>query len=525
MKPLYEALALARLDLSLVRHVRTLAWAALAVVLIPALYALIYLEAVWDPASRTGTLSALIVDLDEGTVSQGQRVRLASDLVRSLQSRQLFAFELARDEEAARREVRAGRRLFVLVIPRDFSASALAGEKAGSGRLVVYASEGNHYAGAGLARRFAAELGHQVNETLNERRWALVLGAAAGSGASLQQLRQGLEGLGRGAQAQTEGLRQAAEAHRRWLAGSGPVFDGVDQLAGGVREAAAAAPALAPAFAGPERLDELQRGARRLQAGAAELQTGLSALEQGAARLRTGVELVQSRLPATAEGLGGTPGGLAAPVQPEVQISAPVPNEGTAHAPSSVPVALWLGAVMVGFLVPLRQLPTNLTAHSRLGVVLGKFAWPALLVAAQAVAVLAMLLGVLRIQAAHPWALAATLVVTSLTFMAMTLVLVRALGDAGKALASILLVLQLSAAGGIVPIELSSSFFRELNPWLPFTWVVRAVRASLFGAYDHSWGAALGLVALAGVVALVIAAWVGRWRIVPRERYGPTLDL
>jgi putative membrane protein len=158
-------------------------------------------------------------------------------------------------------------------------------------------------------------------------------------------------------------------------------------------------------------------------------------------------------------------------------------------------------------------------------VVLGKFAWPALLVAAQAVAVLAMLLGVLRIQAAHPWALAATLVVTSLTFMAMTLVLVRALGDAGKALASILLVLQLSAAGGIVPIELSSSFFRELNPWLPFTWVVRAVRASLFGAYDHSWGAALGLVALAGVVALVIAAWVGRWRVVPRERYGPTLDI
>jgi putative membrane protein len=107
----------------------------------------------------------------------------------------------------------------------------------------------------------------------------------------------------------------------------------------------------------------------------------------------------------------------------------------------------------------------------------------------------------------------------------MTLALVRALGDTGKALASILLVLQLSAAGGIVPIELSSSFFRELNPWLPFTWVVRAVRASMFGAYDHGWGIALGLVALAGVVALVIATWVGRWRVVPQEHYGPRLDL
>jgi putative membrane protein len=139
--------------------------------------------------------------------------------------------------------------------------------------------------------------------------------------------------------------------------------------------------------------------------------------------------------------------------------------------------------------------------------------------------VLLMVLLVLQIRPVHPWALAATLAVTSLTFMAMTLALVRALGDTGKALASILLVLQLSAAGGIVPIELSSSFFRELNPWLPFTWVVRAVRASMFGAYDHGWGIALGLVALAGVVALVIATWVGRWRVVPQEHYGPRLDL
>ena len=376
-----------------------------------------------------------------------------------------------------------------------------------------------------MARRFAAELGHQVNETLNERRWALVLGAAAGSGASLQQLRQGLEGLGQGAQALSEGLLQATDAHKRWVSGSGVVFDGLGQLVDGVREAAAAAPALAPSFAGPERLDELQRGARRLQEGAAELHSGLSVLQQGAARMRTGMELVRGRLPDAAEAPEGTPSGLASPVLPEVQIDAPVPNEGTAHVPSSVPVALWLGAVMVGFLVPLRQLPADLAAPSRLGVALGKFAWPALLVLAQAGAVLLMLLLVLRIRAAHPWALAATLAVTSLTFMAMTVLLVRALGDAGKALASILLVLQLSAAGGIVPIELSSSFFRELNPWLPFTWVVRAVRASLFGAYDHAWGTALGLVALAGLTALVIATWVGRWRVVPSERYGPTLDL
>lgn len=525
MTTLREALALARLDASIFRHSRALILAALGVMLIPALYALIYLEAVWDPASRTPALHALVVDLDEGTVSQGQRVRLAADLVQTLRARQVFTFEMAQDEESARREVRAGRSLFVLVIPRDFSASALAGEKAGSGRLVVYASEGNHYGGAGLARRFAAELGHQFNETLNERRWALVLGTATGSGKSLLQLRQGLDSLNLGVRAQAEGLGQAADATSRWIIASGPVFDGLTQLVDGVRDVSAVAPTLAPAAASREKLDDLARGSRRLQEGASELQAGLSTLRDGAARLSAGLTLVQSRLPDADPGPGGTPGGLAAPVQPEVQIDAPVPNEGTAHAPSSIPVALWLGAVMVTFLVHLRQVPHGLALSTRWGVTLGKFALPSLVVLAQAAMVLLMILLVLRIQPIHPWALAATMAVTSLTFMAMTLALVRALGDSGKALASILLVLQLSAAGGVVPIELSSSFFRELNPWLPLTWVVRAVRASMFGAYDHSWGVALGLVALAGILALVIATWVGRWRVVPREQYGPKLDL
>jgi putative membrane protein len=158
---------------------------------------------------------------------QDQRVRLGADVVRTLQARKVFAFQLAPDEAAARREVRSGRSLFVLVIPRDFTASALSAERPGSGRLMVYASEGNHYAGAGLARRFAADLGHQVNEAINERRWAMVLGAAAGTGASLQELRAGVAGLHTGARAQADGLRRATEGAQKWNAGAGPVLDGV----------------------------------------------------------------------------------------------------------------------------------------------------------------------------------------------------------------------------------------------------------------------------------------------------------
>ena len=54
---------------------------------------------------------------------------------------------------------------------------------------MVVLSEGNNYAAAGIARRFAVDLGHQVNEALNEKRWEQVLMSADGSGKSLDMLR------------------------------------------------------------------------------------------------------------------------------------------------------------------------------------------------------------------------------------------------------------------------------------------------------------------------------------------------
>jgi len=97
--------------------------------------------------------------------------------------------------------------------------------------------------------------------------------------------------------------------------------------------------------------------------------------------------------------------------------------------------------------------------------------------------------------------------------------------DVGKALALVFLILQLSAAGGVLPIELTGAVFRDLSPWLPFTWVVRAFRASLFGAYDNTWLTAWGAILMAAAVAFVISTVVGRWRFVSEAEHRPALDL
>jgi putative membrane protein len=85
--------------------------------------------------------------------------------------------------------------------------------------------------------------------------------------------------------------------------------------------------------------------------------------------------------------------------------------------------------------------------------------------------------------------------------------------------------LQLAAGGGVMPIELSGGFFQSVHEWLPFTWVIKAFRTSLFGAFNHGGLEALVVVVAGGVVSLLLAAWVGKWKVVPAELYKPGIDV
>ncbi len=193
-------------DLDLFRRFPRLGLAALAIVLVPAVYALIYLSSVWDPNAKTSSLPVGIVNLDQGSAYQGRASNVGVELVQELMRSGEFGFRPVADADTARQGVKLGRLAFAVIIPADFSASALPGTRPGGGKVVVVLSEGNNYAAAGIARRFAAELGHQVNEALNEQRWEQVLLSADGSGKSLDMLRAGMAQLRTGARTFGEGL-------------------------------------------------------------------------------------------------------------------------------------------------------------------------------------------------------------------------------------------------------------------------------------------------------------------------------
>lgn len=331
--------------------------------------------------------------------------------------------------------------------------------------------------------------------------------------------------LADGAAQLRDGLKSASQGEAKLATGSQGLSKGVDQLADGFGAYAAGVTSMASKFPADAKLDELASGGSAAATASQQLNEGLGKLKAGSSQISAGLVTLNASLPQGVPGLPGTAKGLAASVEPDIQIDAPVSNQGQGLAPNFIPVSLWLGAVMTAFIFHLRRLPEAAQGSSRPALLLGKMGVLGSINLAQAAFVFLMPAFLLNLHPSHALGLGLTMAVASLTFMLVILFLVRAFGDAGKAVALILLILQLSSAGGVMPVELTNEFFRTISPWLPFTWAVRAVRASAFGAFGNEWVSALGVLALFGAAAFTASMFVGRWKFVSSQEHRPAMDI
>jgi len=636
-------LAIARLEAGFFLRWPRLLLAAAVVVLIPALYVVIYLTSVWDPAARTGDLPVALVNLDQGLVYRGQSFNVGREVIANIRAKPGFGYLNLGNEADARAQVRQGKLAFALIVPADFSSNAIPGAQAGAGRLVIYTSEGNSYPSAGLARRFAEDLGREVNQSLNEQRWELVLADAAGSQRSLERLhdgvvqlrlgaselaggvqqtvkatetlaqaatrldhgvaqltsgskaladgiqtmfaqrarnsqlnrlndgakalsdgqgemarswvqlhqgvqavqtsvndfrvqandsvfvatsvRDGLDQLAQGVGSLETGLRSVGPAQQKLSEGADQLHEGVTALTGGVRSLNQGLRSMVAQLPEDTRLDELAQGAGNVSRGLGALTMGSQKVATATQHLVGGLGLLESALPAQPAKMDGNAQGLATSVQPSVEVVAQVQNNGSGFAPNIIPGALWLGASLAVFLIQLRRLPRLALHASPLARMLGKIAWPMGLALLQAVLVWLAVLFILQLQVQKASALGLILLLSSAVFLLIIVALTRALGDAGKALALIFLAVQLSSSGGILPVELSGGLFAQISPYLPITWVVKAIKASLSGAFEGDWQTPMQMLLWVGLLAAVVSSFIGRWRFVSPLALRPALDL
>jgi putative membrane protein len=332
------------------------------------------------------------------------------------------------------------------------------------------------------------------------------------------QVSQGLQELDQGLQiASTNGqkLDEGAQSLRK----------GVNALTTGVRSMNTALRSAITQLPEDPQLEALDNGASDLAKSTDILALGSEKVSSASQRLEMGLALVEKAIPDTNAAPDGSPEGLADSVRPLLEMEAAVQNNGIGFIANVIPAALWLGAGIAVFFVNLRALPRHAKPFHPAAQWLGKLLLPGALVVVQSLLLFLTITVVLNVQAIHPWALALTIVSAGLAFLCMISALTSFMGDAGKAMAMVLLALQMTSSGGVMPVELSGSFFATLSPWLPITWLAHGLKAALFGAFEGTWFLPWLQVTGVGIFAAVLTMVRGRWRYVSLRQLRPRLDL
>ncbi|WP_270471698.1 YhgE/Pip domain-containing protein [Collinsella intestinalis] len=252
-------------------------------------------------------------------------------------------------------------------------------------------------------------------------------------------------------------------------------------------------------------------------AGAHEVLAGASADLVSAAddlqRLKEGLDtaVTSGDLDRVRELIGSDPAALAdalaAPVTLDRQAVYHIKNYGSAMAPFYTTLSIWVAGIVLAAMLKANVDEADVKAlgNPRLHeLYLGRYAFFALLAFAQATLVCAGDLLFFGIQCEHPFQFMLVGWLAGFVFSNMIYTLTVSFGDIGKAIAVVLLVMQVAGSGGTFPIEMTADFFQAVYPFLPFTHAINAMHAAMAGAYGMEFWIELGTLSLYLIPSLAL---------------------
>ncbi len=546
----------------------------LGVALVPLVSAAVYLWSAWDPYGRTDRIPVAVVNQDRPVTSRGELVNAGQLLVEQLRQDPIFDWRFV-GEGPARRGLRDGRYAFTITVPADFSArlASPASQAPQRASMLITLDDANGYLTGKLAETTLARLQDQVDAAARTAYAQRILG-------DLDTLRGRLAKASTTATSQRDGIARLAQdagklAQQQRAAGqlatTGQQLTSSAQhlsqsLSGAASSMADQIPAATQAVV--DASGSAQRSSGQAAAGITTAQqqadlalAGLTALAQdhpdlrGDANFQLAIEAARQadRAAATAgvaaqeaststqlaDGLGASldqippsnaqqraqiADSLSAPVDVRTTNLHPARSYGRGLAPLLCGIGLWVFG-LVAYLV-LRPLNPRALAGRAPALTVAVAGWlPAAGIGvAGALALYGVLAGGLGLHPLHPLWTIGLLVLTAGAFVALIHLLRTLFGIAGVALSVVLLTFQLTASGGLYPLETAPAPFRTIHPLSPLTYVVDGLRVTISGGEPFQLiRAAIVLGALLlvclGLTALVVArrrVWtVGRLTLRP----------
>lgn len=182
----------------------------------------------------------------------------------------------------------------------------------------------------------------------------------------------------------------------------------------------------------------------------------------------------------------------------------PIKNYGTGMTPFYTVLSIWVGALLLISLLS-TELPGEIKPTIMYFGRLLTFLTIGLL---QTLVVTNGDMFLLGVPVAHPvWFVVFGLLI-SCVFMTIVYSVVSIFGDVGKALAIVMLVLQIAGSGGTYPVVLLPSFFQKINPFLPFTYAVDLMREAVGGIVWHQVYISVTALAIFGLIFILLAVFL-----------------
>lgn len=555
-------------------------------IILPSLYALINIDACWDPYGNTGQVEFAIANLDKGATFDGNNINVGNELVKDLKDNDKFKWTFVTEDEL-RDGVYKGDYYAGIIIPKNLSKNiiSITGDNPKQAKLEYIVNMKANPVGAKLTDSGSNAVYNALNAKiveiinlaaygkLGELQEGLASGAdqlasggnqlAAGSaqvasgadqvssgadqvkdGASqvkdgASQVQKGAKDVNNGADAVQKGSTAVKDGASKVEQGSeeiqsaidpslipdGPVKDYVNgnvELANGSGEVANGAGKLADGSVDLAKgSSKLANGSSKVAGGASDLADGSVQLAEGSLALAAGSQLLSNAatqaLFAASGALGASADSLAditginetilgdyfyAPVKLDRHEIFPTPDYGSQVSPFYLVLSMWVGALITCAM--LKPGTSTGTKYTPLEMYFGK-------------SVLFLIMGLLQscvtIIGAHILGIyianEAMFILSCLTvsgvFMILVYSLVSALENVGKAVAIVLLVLQISGTGGIYPVEIMSPIFNILNPYLPMTYAITLIREAQLGLIWSNFIPALIILFALGIVTVIVS--------------------
>ena len=238
-------------------------------------------------------------------------------------------------------------------------------------------------------------------------------------------------------------------------------------------------------------LAQAQAGSQQLANGARLLDSRSSILTNGASQLAGGADTLATKLTDASRQLKIQPTGaatqqqMASPVKSETTKQGDVPNYGYALAPYVLSLSLFVGAIALNIIYPIRK--TFAEQENAFRWWLAKASVTGVAAFVQATILMLIMVYCLGLVPDHPVNFIGAIYLTSFVYMSIVSLLVIVLDNPGRFLAMVLLVLQLGSSEGTFPIQTANSFFQAVNPLVPMTYSIRALRQAISGGLGSSF--------------------------------------